>query len=213
MKVPWRSPVETASVEEAPDESQGPQIETLSSPGLEEALRGFLDEGDCRVLDLGCAVPSNVEYLSAVASKIQIVDAIDRDQRAGSAEGSGVCRLSSLRSLIDGHRNSFNLVLLWDVINYLTPEQAERVLAVVAELCLPNARLHAIIFATDTMPDLPNRYRIVDGARLAYEATTTELRGAPSLPPAAVEKLLEGFRIEHSFVLRHGVHEYVASKD
>ena len=28
----------------------------------------------------------------------------------------------------------------------------------------------------------------------------------------AVGKLLKGFRIEHSFVLQHGVHEYVASR-
>jgi hypothetical protein len=212
MKVPWRSPVETASVEEAPFESEGPQTETFSSPGLVEALRGFADEGDCRVLDLGSAVSANVEYLSPFASKIQIVDAIERDLRTDPAEGTGVCRLSSLRSLIDEHRKSFNLVLLWDVLNYLTPEQTERVITVVAELCLPSARLHAIIFATETMPEMPNRYRIIDGGRLAYEPTSTFLRGAPNLPPAIVEKLLKGFRIEHSFVLRHGVHEYVATK-
>ncbi len=62
------------------------------------------------------------------------------------------------------------------------------------------------------MAAMPNRYRIVDSARLAYEVATTEQRGAPALPPAAVEKLLQGFRVEHSFVLQHGVHEYVASR-
>jgi hypothetical protein len=209
MKVPWRSPVETASVEEVPVEPEGPQIEVLSSPGLEEALRATSNGADCKVLDLGSAVSSNIELLSSFASHLQIVDAIDRGK---AAEGSGFCRLSALQSLVDDHRHTFNLVLLWDVLNYLSSEQAERVIAAVAELCFPNARLYAIVFATDTMPELPNRYRIVDGAHLAYEPTTAELRGAPSLPPAAVEKLLEGFRIEHSFVLRHGVHEYVASK-
>ena len=37
-------------------------------------------------------------------------------------------------------------------------------------------------------------------------------QGAPELPPAAVGKLLKGFRIEHSFVLQHGVHEYAATR-
>jgi hypothetical protein len=69
-----------------------------------------------------------------------------------------------------------------------------------------------IVFARDTMPTTPNRYRVVDPSRLAYEPATAELRGAPRLPPAAVEKLVQGFRIEHSFVLQHGVHEYVASR-
>jgi hypothetical protein len=113
---------------------------------------------------------------------------------------------------MDEHRHTFNLVLLWDVLNYLSSEQAKQVISAVAELCSPNARLYAIVFATDTMPELPNRYRIIDRAHLAYEPTTTEVRGSPSLPPAAVAKFLEGFRIEHSFVLRHGVHEYVAAR-
>ena len=39
-----------------------------------------------------------------------------------------------------------------------------------------------------------------------------EVRGAPNLPPSTVERLIKGFRIEHSFVLQHGVHEYVASR-
>jgi hypothetical protein len=120
--------------------------------------------------------------------------------------------LSVLQSLFDEHRRSFSLVLMWDVINYLSVDQAERLLQSVAELCLPSARLHAIVFATDTMAAVPNRYRIIDSARLAYEPATTELRGAPDLPPAAVQKLLQGFRVEHSFVLQHGVHEYVASR-
>ena len=104
------------------------------------------------------------------------------------------------------------MVLMWDVFNYLSTDQTERLLQSVAELCLPGARLHAIVFSTETMTATPNRYRIVDSARLAYESTTTEQRVAPALPPAAVEKLLQGFRIEHSFVLQHGVHEYVASR-
>lgn len=212
MKVPWRSPVDTASVEEVSAEPEGPQIEVLSSPGLEEALRATSNGAGYKVLDLGSAVSSNIEHLSSFASHVQIVDAVDRGQAAGNIGGAGFCRLSALHSLIDEHRHTFNLVLLWDVLNYLSSKQAEQVIAAVAELCFPNARLYAIVFATDTMPELPNRYRIIDGAHLAYESTTTEVRGSPNLPPAAVAKLLEGFRIEHSFVLRHGVHEYVASK-
>ena len=128
------------------------------------------------------------------------------------SKARGFGRLSTLRSLVDRHRRSFSLVLMWDVLNYLSIEQAERLLQAVAELCLPNARLHAIVFATDTMAVVPNRYRIINSARLAYEPATTELQGAPNLPPAAVAKLLDGFRVEHSFVLQHGVREYVASR-
>jgi hypothetical protein len=121
-------------------------------------------------------------------------------------------RITSVEGIVGDHRRSFHLVLGWDVFNYLSEAESRRLLQTVAELCYPGARLHAIVFARDTMPTVPNRYRIIDAARLAYEPTTTELCGAPHLPPAAVEKLLTGFRIEHSFVLQHGVHEYAASR-
>lgn len=212
MKLPWRSRVETASIEEVPPEPPGPQIETHSSPGLEEAVRAVPDDGARKVLDLGPSVADNVEFVSSFASYLHIVDAIDRSPSASGTEGGGFGRLGTLQALVKRHRRSFDLVLAWDLLNYLSKDQAERLMRAVAELCLPNARLHAIVFATDTMPVVPNRYRIVDSARLAYEPGTTELRGVPSLPPAAVEKLLKGFRIEHSFVLQHGVREYVAAR-
>jgi len=212
MKLPWRSRVETASPEMIPPEPPGPVVDIYASPGLEEALRGVPDDGSCKVLDLGPSVAANVEFVSSFASYLQIVDAIDRNLSASDLEGAGFGRLSTLRSLADRHRRSFGLVLMWDVLNYLSIDQAERLLQAVAELCLPNARLHAIVFATDTMATVPNRYRIINSARLAYEPATAEVQGAPNLPPAAVAKLLNGFRVEHSFVLQHGVREYVASR-
>ena len=33
------------------------------------------------------------------------------------------------------------------------------------------------------------------------------------MTPAAVEEILQGFSIEHAFVLRNGVREYVAIRD
>jgi hypothetical protein len=212
MKLPWRSRVEVAPVEEVPPEPTGPETEIYSSPGLAEALSGVPEDGTCKVLDLGPSVAANVEFVSSFASYLQIIDAIDRGPSAAGLEGSSSPRLSALNALLGQHQRSFNLVLAWDIFNYLSPERAERLNRLVAELCLPNARLHAIFFATDTMPAVPNRYRIVDRDRLAYEPGTTEIRGAPELPPSAVGKLLKGFRIEHSFVLQHGVHEYAATR-
>jgi hypothetical protein len=212
MKLPWRTRVEAEPVKEVLSEPPKPTTEIYASPGLEEAVGTVPDEGTCKVLDLGPSVAANVDFVSKFASYLQIVDAIDRGPAALEPGTIGSDRLSNLSTLIENHRRSFNLVLAWDVINYLSTDQAERLVASLAELCLPNARFHAIFFATDTMPAVPNRYRIINDARLAYEPATSELRGAPELPPAAVAKLLKSFQVEHSFVLQHGVHEYVARR-
>ncbi len=211
MKALWSSREEAESVEElASEEAQDPRRRVHSAPGFEVAT-GALDTGSrCKVLDLGSALPENVEYLAGFASYVQIIDWCSWGSSNHQIEASGYERLNTLQNLLAEHRKSFDLVLLWDLLNYLPVDRARRVIRSVAELCRPGARIHAIVYAIDTMPELPNRYRVVTGDRLAYELQTSELRGAPKLPPATVEKLLEGFGVEHSFVLQHGVHEFVA---
>jgi hypothetical protein len=61
-------------------------------------------------------------------------------------------------------------------------------------------------------PARPNRHRIIGPSRVRVETITSEIGVAPELPPAAVERALKGFQIERTFVLRHGVREYVALK-
>jgi hypothetical protein len=211
MKALWSSREEAESVEEiAPEEDREPRSQVYSAPGFRVAI-GSLETGSrCKVLDLGSALPENVEFLAGFGSYVQIVDWCSWGSSNHAIEASGYERLNTVQTLLAEHRKSFDLVLLWDLLNYLPHDRARRTITSIAELCLPGARIHAIVYAVETMPELPNRYRVIAGDKLAYEPQTSELRGAPKLPPAAVEKLLEGFEVEHSFVLQHGVHEFVA---
>ena len=211
MKALWSSRVEAESVEEiAPGEDQEPQRQVHSAPGFGVAIGSLDTISRCKVLDLGSACPENLEFLADFASYVQIIDWCGGGSPNYEIEASGFERLNTVQTLLAKHRKSFDLVLLWDLLNYLPNDRARRTIRSVAELCLPGARVHAIVYAAETMPELPNRYRVVAADKLAYEPQTWELRGAPRLPPAAVEKLLEGFEVEHSFVLQHGVHEFVA---
>jgi hypothetical protein len=169
-------------------------------------LTGFSPGDDVRVLDLGPALPENVEFLSGVASRMHFVDALRESLDVGPA-------LRAMKMLGRTHQSAFHLLLLWDCLNYLPGDQGASLVAAVAPLCHPEARCLAMIFTSDTMPAAPTRYRIVDDRRLTYERSTTDLAGAPQMTPAAVEELLAGFSIEHSFVLRNGIREYVATRD
>jgi hypothetical protein len=53
---------------------------------------------------------------------------------------------------------------------------------------------------------------MLEDGRLSYEPISGDTIGAPQLKPAAVEKLLSGFKVDHAFVLSHGVREYVATR-
>jgi len=214
MKLPWRTRQQESAVFEVVHEPPPPRVETHRSPGLKEALAGVPSDGSCRVLDLGPAVAGNVDFLSAFASKMQIADFLAGvDPNASPLNPDLERGMQALRNLVDSAGGTFRLVLAWDVLAYLPSHRVGDLIGVLAELCRPDARLHAIVPTTETMPAVPNRYRIVDEENLVYEPVTTDLRGAPELPPNTVDRLLQGFKIEHSFVLRHGVREYVATRN
>ncbi len=209
MKLPWRSREETDAVvpeEEAVD--AGPQTRNHRSPGLLEALTALRSEGSSSVLDLGQAVGDNIAFFSGRAARLQIAAVL------GSGDGNDTAgrALKILRDLETERGPVFDLVLAWDVLDYFEGDGAVALVDLLARLCRPDARLHLIVSGTGTMPARPTRYRIVDSGNLSYERGSDEVVGSRNQTPAMVEKTLDGFRIEHSFVLRHGVHEYVAAR-
>ncbi len=191
-----------------------PLSETHSSPGLKGALAGVPSDGSCRVRDLGPAVAGNLDFVSTFASRIQIADLlVGFDPNAATQASDFEHGMQALRDLVTLSGGTFHLVLAWDVLAYLSSQRADDLVGVLADLCSPDARIHSIVPTAEMMPAVPNRYRIVDEENLVYEPVTTDLTGTPKLPPNSVDRLLEGFEIEHAFVLRHGVQEYVATRN
>jgi hypothetical protein len=207
MKLPWktRTRMSAPGPEDNPPEAS-PRSEIHRSPGLEAALAGLSRQGAIRILDLGPAIPENVDFFAGYATRIQIVDALRESSDAGPST-------AVLRELAPKFEGTFHLVMLWDCLNYLSPAQGAALIESVVPLCRPDARCLAMVVASDTMPASSSRYRIVDDCHLTYERSTTEVLGAPQMTPAAVQDLLRGFSIEHAFVLRNGVREYVAIYD
>lgn len=207
MKLPWRTRVRLpAPPPENPLEDPAPLKETYSSPGLEKIVADFSGDGGVRVLDLGPTVPENVAFLARFASEIQIVDAMRESVEADRA-------IRILEGLLPEYPGTIDLVLLWDCLNYLSPDEGRALVAAIAPLCRPEARCLAMVFTSDTMPASPLKYRVVDERHLLYERSTSEETGSPQMPPAAVERVLGEFSLEHAFVLRNGVREFVAIRD
>lgn len=207
MKLPWKSRPRTS--EPAPDDhtvEDVPPSKPHRSPGLEAVLEGYPRGDVIRVLDLGPAIPENIDFLAGFANWIQVVDAMREAPDISQA-------IPHLRSLMPEHRSAFHLVLVWDCLNYLSPDQGAALIEAVSPLCRPDARCLSMVYASDTMPAAPGKYRVVDESHLMYEMATTEVMGSPQLTPAAVEHVLAGFSLEHAFVLRSGVREYVAIRD
>ena len=179
------------------------------SPGIKKIFAALGGETAARILDLGPAVPSNIRTLSEFASHIRVADAAG-DLCAPIADDDDWSPMSRAAGLLPVEVGDFDLVLAWDILNYLRKDVSDALVDRFRQRSRSGARIFTLIHEGPTMPAEPQTFEIRGNDRLAYRSSTTHQVPSPRLPPAEVERRLEGFRIEASFVLRHGIREYVA---
>ena len=182
-------------------------VEERHSPGLAAALSALPDDRPARVLDLGAVNGANIEFHAKRGARLWVADLV-------RIVDSGEIRSDELATALPGEAEDdlFDLVLAWDVLNYLERDQVERLSSQIAGLCRPGAALLAVVITAAEMSNSPLRFTIHATESICCRATSASRRPAPNWPPAAVERCLQGFEVKRSFVLRSGVQEYVATR-
>ncbi len=169
-------------------------------------------ESGCRILDLGPAVPANIRFYGEFASHVRVVDGV-RDLAAlvetEEEEGEFETVLDQIWRGVEG---KFDVVMAWDLVSHIEPKVARSVISRLHAVCRQGAKLFMMTYAGATMPSLPQVFEIRSADRLLYRPASSDLVSAGVLTPAEVERLLRGFRVESSFLLRHGVREYAATR-
>ena len=163
------------------------------------------------VLDLGSAVGSNVEFFSQFGCKLFIEDLYAALSTRMDGDLAGPSFFAELLSVPEDTR--FDVILAWDLFDYLQRKE----LAVFAEHLRRYTNRGALLFALisyhKTIPAQPYRFRIKDDQHLIYERRTGAERPSPRLAPAEVTNLLKEFRVDRSFLLKHGIQEYLLVRE
>jgi hypothetical protein len=184
----------------------GPEVHrSLALPYVFTALaRGH----KMNVLDLGPAIGSNVERLSEYGCKLNIED-LYASKTAVAEQGS--LGADFFQQFIDPPEGTqFDLVLAWDLFNYLDRKELKHLAERLRRFCRPGALLFALISIHKTIPAQPIRFRFDPTQdQLVYERRTTVERPGPRFAPAELNQTLAGFRVDRSFLLRHGIQEYL----
>ncbi len=180
------------------------------SPALTEILAALDPERPVRVLDLGPALQTNLEYYATIGKRVRIVPLLRNDGLDGLRALDEEAFTAMLDRLLPTENAEFDLILMWDLLNYLVDDQPSLLARHLAAVSHPGAKIHVMIITAETMPAEPARYEILDAGRLDYRSTTDRRTAAPDPPPAKVERWLKPFRVERSFLLRHGVREFIA---
>ncbi len=191
----------------APEHKESLQHRSLALP---QVLRGLHPESHPSLLDLGAAVGHNLEFLSAYSCRVRIAD-LYRSVQAEPVESRAPEAFPALlpRLLALDRGEHFDVILAWDILNYLRPDQSTALMTWLAPACTPRTTVFALISTLRQIPIAPLRYRILDEQHLAWEGPAVATRPSPRLTQHQLRRMTPGFSVRNSYILRNGMQEFL----
>ena len=183
-----------------------------SSPGFHAFLDCVEPSPKYHILDLGYPLAANVAYLSSrFPGRVYVADLFTAIEAERLPESVDIGRWRSLfpRLLDLSSDVQFDAIITWDVFNYLQRDALTALIAHLGAFSRSGTALFAMIATHKTIPARPWYCRIVDENRISCDADSAVVTDAPRYTAGALEKIMAGFRLQRSFLLSHGVQEYV----
>lgn len=188
-----------------------PEPEILGSGLLAEATAPLARGEPCSVLDLGPARPGNLAFFNGFRCRLGVADALGElaGMAASLAPGDPevAARLQAILPPIPPR--PWQLVLLWDVLDYLPTAMLERLGEALAPAMAPGALLHGFVSTGSApLPDPPAVYDIESVERLRRHHQGGE-RAPARHTPWHIQRHLAGVAIERSRLHRDGRQEHL----
>lgn len=194
----------TSPPEPEPDENDDePGSVERAAPGIAALFDGVADNQTHTVLDFGPATEGNLRLYSRYARQIRFADLL-------SAPPPGESWAQALDGLPRYPGHPYDLVLAWNLLDRMAPEQRPLVVERLVELTAPGARLYLVMDTSGASTTQPLRFSLLGEDRVRQEPAGPAHPAWPRPLPAEMERLLEPFRVTQAFVLRLGMREYVA---
>ena len=193
--------------------SPQPEMEPAAhkSLALSALVQQMQSDRKYEILDLGPALGVNIGFWSQFQSRLYVADFY---RSLGSSDSlqlqEGIPYESVFRALLTGAADArFDIILAWDIFNYLNHDLLEGFIHYLGKLCRPGAFLFALISIMQQIPSDPIIFRILDREQLLYESRSAQVRPCPRHQAREINRMMAGFRVFGSFILRHGVQEYL----
>lgn len=200
--------LKTSFVERHTEEQQ---LET-NCPIFKSITENLPEEEKVHILDIGSPNGANVHFFSRYYCRLTIesgqkqLAAMRNEAELEQKEiQQRVRNLFPFSNKTHGH---FDLILCWDVLNYLKPAVFSAFMQHIAQFAHKGTYLHAFISPRQTMPETPSTYKILDEGRMSYTASSESI-ASPSYHQPDLRELMPQFTIQKSVLLKNGMQEYL----
>lgn len=189
------------------------KVPALKVPLFESLLADRKKSQRQVILDLGAASTAMLNLLGDYPCHVQIADlASDRDIERLNTTNKPRALASLAASLLPAHCTTepVDLVLCWDLPNYLKPEAMTALMSAIEARARPGAMAHAlVVYSERSMPDRPRRYIPMTDGRLVNHATPNSEIDAPRYSPEALGQMMGNFEIDRARLLANGMQEFL----
>lgn len=166
------------------------------------------------ILDLGPALGANVEFFSQFRCKLYIEDYYQSLAAARTAEEETPSPEQLYQKLLPYAEDiRFDVILCWDLFNYLPRQELQILLKHLARYCQRGTLLFSLVATHRQIPAQPTLFKIMDDENLIYEMDSSDLRPSIEHKPRDLKLLMQGFQTANTFQLRSGMQEFLFIHD
>lgn len=191
---------------------------TLKSPLLFGVLQDLEPDTRIEIMDLAPANAALLDYFSQFHCKLHLPGCRDELLGLGShgneneedeVEPPLSHKLQSLMPLHDSDRSVLNLLLLWDLTNYLEQSVLTALIEHLSPYISEHTILHTYIHTRQTMPEQPGDYHLSPQHHVTFDLSTQWTAPSPMYHQALLNKVFSPFRVSRGMLLANGFQEYI----
>jgi hypothetical protein len=182
----------------------------LSAPLFNSLIERLRSVERCVVLDLGAARTETIGVLSQFRCRLDIVELAD-----GVDDLNGDYTAKELRDRVEAllptrRREPTDVVLCWDLLNYLKRPALSMVMECIAARGRRGMLAHAlVVYSAKKMPVRPACFVPVDEQHLKTVSAPQAERDAPRYTPEDFALCMPRYTVERARLLRNGMQEFL----
>ena len=159
------------------------------------------------LIDTNVVLYSTVNFYGQVVNKHQSVEpeAEEQPHTNGFDNLDRKMIKKILAPILDEH--TFDLILVWDIFNYMSRRNIIDLMAIVSPMCSPGAFLYLFNWMRKEMPNVPGKFDFLEDGDLEYATNTSEIKLSPTYSPLSFKDMMPSFRLHRTLANRAGFYE------
>jgi hypothetical protein len=186
---------------------------SFKSPLLFGVLQALDPETRIEVLDLASANTDSIDFFSRYHCKLYLpgcrTELLRHENTDDTTMESWSHRFENCLSWPSHSHPSLDLILLWDLPNYLDKHVLADFIKYLGPYCTQHTLLHTFIHTRQTMPVTPGDYRLMSDLTVLAELNSSWNATSPMYYQELLHKIFAPFRVDRGMLLANGLQEYI----